>query len=380
MTTVLPLTLTLVVAAFIVGAAVSWLVRERAGVEQKMLSQFEALAHQVFSEERSAVEGAITPVKGEFERFSQAVASLQQATASDLGALRASLSQVTQLQTQLQEAVRTTNDTTGQLRTALQNPHTVGNWGEISLERIVELAGMTEHCDFDRQTGVRSSDGTGERPDLLVHLTGGLHIPVDAKASVTNYINAVHASAEVERTRFLDLSCRDLKARVTELRGRAYNRIDGYAGMTFLFVPNESMLSAALSREPAIVEEAARHHIVVCSPLLLLCYLQAFANGWRIQKQQENAEEVARRGKMLHDRLQAFFASLGKVGWYLNHTVEKFNTSVGKMDNLLVPGRELGRLLGINDELEPVNSVDTAVREVRYADEESPALGAVRAG
>ena len=353
--------------------------RERAGIEQKMLSQFQTIAQDALGhasrsflelastkigEERQAVQGVIAPVASEFERFSKAVSALQQATAHDLGALKASLSQVTQLQSQLQEAVRTTNDTTGQLRTALQNPHIVGSWGEIGLQRIVELAGMTEHCDFDRQTGVRASEGSSERPDLLVNLTGGLRIPLDAKASVRNYINAVEATSESERARFLDLSCRDLKARVTELRGRAYDRIGGYAGMTFLFVPNESMLSAALSREPDIIEEAARFHIVICSPLLLLCYLQAFANGWRIQKQQENAEEVARRGKLLHDRLQSFFTAIGKVGWYLNHTVEKYNASVAKMDNLLVPGRELGRLLGIRDELEPPSGVDTAIRQV----------------
>jgi|GEM_PF-3456769 len=363
--------------------------RERAGIEQKMLAQFQTVAQQTLGavstsflelattklgEERQAVQGVISPVQTEFAKFSEAVTALQQTNAHDLGALKSSLSQVAQMQTQLQEAVRTTNDTTGQLRTALQNPHIVGSWGEISLERIVELAGMTEHCDFDRQTGVRSSADTGERPDLLVNLTDGLRIPVDAKASVKNYINSVGASNDAERTHFLELSCRDLKSRVTELRNRAYDRIDGYAGMTFLFVPNESMLSCALSCEPGIIEEAARHHIVICSPLLLLCYLQAFANGWRIQKREENADEVARRGQMLHDRLVAFFASLGKVGKYLNHTVEKFNDSVGKMDSLLVPGRELSRLLGIRDELGPIDSVDTAVREVRFAEPEESQL------
>jgi DNA recombination protein RmuC len=217
-------------------------------------------------------------------------------------------------------------------------------------------------------------DGTGERPDLTVHLTGGLHIPVDAKASVVNYIRALSEADEEERKRFLKQSVLDLKGRVTELRGRGYDRIEGYAGMTFLFVPNESMLSSALAQEPTMIEDALRYGIVLCSPLLLLCYLRAFANGWRIQQQQENAEEVARRGRMLHDRLLKFFASLEKVGKSLNHTVEKFNDSVGKMDNLLVPGRELGKLLALNGDLRLVNSVDTTVREVRFAEAEDVLL------
>jgi DNA recombination protein RmuC len=110
--------------------------------------------------------------------------------------------------------------------------------------------------------------------------------------------------------------------------------------------------------------------------LLLLCYLRAFANGWRIQKQQENAEEVARRGRMLYDRLLSFFGTLGKVGKSLNHTVEKFNESVGKMDNLLVPGRELGKLLGLSGEVRGLNTIDTAIRDVRLgvAEDAAPAL------
>ncbi len=353
--------------------------RERTGIEQKMLGQFQSLAHQALGqasasflelaaaklgEERQAVRGVIAPVQTEFEKFSQAVAALQQSSSHDLGALKTSLSQVAQLQTQLQEAVRTTNDTTGQLRNALQNPRIAGNWGEISLDRIVELAGMTEHCDFDRQTGIRSSDGSGERPDLMIRLTGGLRIPVDAKTSATNYVRSVGEQDENERKRFLRRSALDLRSRITELRARAYDGIEGYAGMTILFVPNEAMVSSAFAQETGMMEEALRYGIVICSPLLLLCYLRAFANGWRLQKQQENAEEVARRGRMLYERLQSFFVVLAKVGKYLNHTVEKFNDGVAKMDTLLVPGRELGKLLSLNGELQVVNGIDTTARGV----------------
>ncbi len=416
-------TVFLAVAALLVGAAAAWFLREReisalyaelastrtrleaeresfererSGIEQKILAQFQDVAQSVLGnastafldlastklgQERAAADGSLTtrvaeikgviePVQAEFAKFSQAVSNLQTASAQDLGALKSSLSHVLEIQSQLREAVRTTNDATGQLRTALQNPRVAGNWGEISLDRIVELAGMTEHCDFERQTGVQSLDGSGERPDMFVNLTGGLRIPLDAKASVTNYIQAIAESNEGERTRLLEQSARDLKGRVTELRGRGYDRVPGYAGMTFLFVPNESMLSSALAREPGLIEEAARYRIVICSPLLLLCYLQAFANGWRIQKQQENAQEVAQRGKTLHERLQKFFISVGEIGKALDRTVDKFNDSVRKMDNVLVPGRELGRLLGLHGDLQPTSSIDTAVREVHFAEVE----------
>lgn len=335
------------------------------------------LASARLGEERQAMTGSLTtrveeikgvmaPVHDEFAKFTTAVNAMQANSAQDFGALKTSLDQVAQLQTSLREAVRTTNDATGQLRTALQNPRVAGNWGEISLDRIVELAGMNDHVDFERQTGMRSSEGTSERPDLTIHLTGGLQIPVDAKASTANYIKAVAETNEIERERLLKQSATDLRSRITELRGRLYDKTIGYAGMTILYVPNESMLSSALAQEPGMIEDALRHQIVICSPLLLLCYLRAFAHGWRLQQQQENAEEVARRGRMLHERMQTFFASLGKVGWYLNHTVEKFNIAVGKMDNLLVPGRELGKLLAITGELDAVDPVASVARDVRF--------------
>lgn len=311
------------------------------------------------------IKGVIAPVHDEFAKFTAAVNALQTNNAQDLGALKVSLQHVAALQSSLQEAVRTTNDTTGQLRNALQNPRIAGNWGEISLDRVVELAGMSDHVDFDRQTGMRSSEGSSERPDLTIHLTGGMRIPVDAKASTANYIKAVAETNESDRERLLKQSASDLRARITELRGRAYDKIDGFAGMIILYVPNESMLSSALAQDPGMIEDALRHQIVICSPLLLLCYLRAFAHGWRLQKQQENAEEVARRGRMLHDRLQSFFGALGKVGWYLNHTVEKFNIAVGKTDNLLVPGRELAKLLGLTADLEGVDPVVSVARDVR---------------
>lgn len=396
------------VAAFLLGAFLAWLWRsrdcdvlqrrlletqhasteaatqlaaERAGLNERLTAQFQSISQQTLAqasgtflelaaaklnEERQAVKSVVTPVAEEFEKFTRAVADLQKNSAADLGSLKTSLEQVTHLQAQLQDAVRTTNHATGELKTALQNPRVAGSWGEIALDRIVELAGMTEHCDFDRQMGVHSLDGTLERPDMIVNLTGGMRIPVDAKCSAVRYMQAAAETDSPERARLLKQSAGDLKGRITDLRARAYDRIDGYAGMTFLFVPNESMLSSALGHEPGLLEEAARHQIVICSPLLLLCYLKAFAGGWRIQKQQDNAQEVARRGKQLHDRLLKFFGTVGDVGRLLERTVNAFNESARKVDGLLVPGRELGKLLGVNGEFAPIDSIDTAVREISY--------------
>ncbi len=376
--------------ALFVGAALAWFFREpeiamlrtRAGalaqIEEKLRGQFALMAESALDNSTNRFLELATvrlePLHDEFAKFRASVDALKKNSAEDLGALKGSLEQVVRLQTSLQDAVRTTNDATGQLRNALQNPKVAGNWGEISLDRIIELGGMTEHCDFDRQSGMRSTDGTMERPDLTIHLTGGLNIPVDAKASAGNYVRAASAPNEEERKRLLKQSAADLRQRIVELRARAYDRIEGYAGMTFMYVPNESMLSSALAIDPAMIEDALRENIVIASPLLLLCYLRAFARGWSLQEHQEHADEIARRGKILHDRLQSFFEAVGKVGRHLNQTVDSFNGAVAKMNNLLVPGRELGKLLAATGDLNGVDGVATVAREVPLGNGSNGAL------
>lgn len=366
--------------ALFVGAVLAWFFREpeiamlrtRAGalaqIEEKLRGEFALMAESALDNSTNRFLELATvrlePLQDEFAKFRASVDALKKNSAEDLGALKGSLAEVVRLQSSLQDAVRMTNDATGQLRNALQNPKVAGNWGEISLDRIVELGGMTEHCDFDRQTGMRSTDGTMERPDLTIHLTGGLNIPVDAKASAANYIRAASAPNEDERKVLLKQSAADLRQRIVELCARAYDRIEGYAGMTFMYVPNESMLSSALATDPAMIEDALRENIVIASPLLLLCYLRAFARGWSLQEHQEHADEIARRGKILHDRLQSFFEAIGKVGRHLNQTVESFNGAVGKMNNLVVPGRELGKLLAATSDVNGVDGVATVARDV----------------
>jgi DNA recombination protein RmuC len=368
--------------ALFVGAALAWLFREpeiatlraRAGalaqIEEKLRGAFALMAESALDNSTNRFLELATvrlePLQDEFAKFRASVDALKKNSAEDLGSLKGSLAEVVRLQTSLQDAVSKTNDATGQLRNALQNPKVAGNWGEISLDRIIELGGMTEHCDFDRQAGMRSTDGTMERPDLTIHLTGGLNIPVDAKASAANYIRAASEPNEAERKHLLKQSAADLRQRILELRTRAYDRIEGYAGMTFMYVPNESMLSSALALDPAMIEDALRENIVIASPLLLLCYLRAFARGWSLQEHQEHADEIARRGKMLHDRLQGFFEAIGKVGRHLNQTVDSFNGAVGKMNNLLVPGRELGKLLAATSDVSGVDGVATVARDVPF--------------
>ncbi|MGZ3529811.1 MAG: DNA recombination protein RmuC [Vulcanimicrobiaceae bacterium] len=364
--------------------------RERGGVEQRMLGTFQQLANDVLTKsseqflglaeqrlgrERAATAGVLeknaerintllAPIKQDLERFSGAVETIEKQRATAFTELQQNVKIFGERQGELLQAISSTHLATERLSSALVNPKVAGSWGEISLEKIIELAGMTEHCDFNRQKQFSHEDGS-ERPDVIINLTDGLRIPVDAKVPLVRYQEACNVHDEAARRKLLQESATDLKGHVKTLIGRGYDRVDGYAGMTMLFVPVESMLTSALGAEPALLEYGAQHRIMICSPLLLLAYLQAFAHGWRMQKQRDNAERVALIGRRLYERMSKFASLFDDVGKHMDRAVRKYNETVGSFSVRLLPaGRDIASMLGENEKLEDVGAVDSLPRDM----------------
>jgi DNA recombination protein RmuC len=353
--------------------------RERAGLTEQMSSSFQKLAsdalkttseqflgfaEQRLGQEREKTDGTLktilSPIQEDLKRFNGAITSIEQQRLTAFGELRENVKIFGERQGELLAAISTTNTATDRLSTALSNPKVAGSWGEIALERLVELAGMTDHCDFDLQ-GTFSHEGGIERPDLVVSLTGGLRIPVDAKVPLTKYRAALEAAGLSDRERLLAESAADLKGHVRALMSRGYNKLTGYGGMTILFVPVESMLAQALSTDPYLLEFGAANRIMICSPLLFLAYLQAFAHGWRMQKQRDNVEKVAQIGKRLYDRMAKFAGMLAEVGTQLERTTGKYNAAVSSFTGRLIPsGRAMGEMLGAEDKLIDIETVQSA--------------------
>jgi DNA recombination protein RmuC len=228
--------------------------RERSGVEQKMLGTFQQLANDILSksseqflglaqqrlgQERTATVGALeknaeqintllAPIKLDLERFSGAVETIEKQRATAFTELQQNVKIFGERQGELLQAISTTHRATERLSSALVNPKVAGSWGEISLEKIIELAGMTEHCDFNRQRQFSHEDGI-ERPDVIVNLTGGLRIPVDAKVPLVRYQEACNVSDDAARRKLLQESAADLKGHAKALISRGYDRVDGYA-------------------------------------------------------------------------------------------------------------------------------------------------------
>ncbi|HEX4108209.1 MAG TPA: DNA recombination protein RmuC [Solirubrobacteraceae bacterium] len=254
---------------------------------------------------------------------------------------------------------------TGRLSEALRRPGMRGRWGELTLRNVVESAGLAEHVDFDEQAHLGGEDGAGARPDMLVHLPGGGHLIVDAKVPLDAHLDASAARGPDEIARALDRHVHSVRARVRELAGRAYwTRVRGSPEMVVMFIPSEAAFAAAASRDPGLLEDAARQRVVIATPATMLALLQVVALGWREAALSEHAERVRELAHELIGRLGAVGNHLAREGRALEAAVQAHNSAVGSFESrLLVSARRMGDL-GVADAagLEAPPGVASAVR------------------
>ena len=256
---------------------------------------------------------------------------------------------------------------TGALVAALRQPHTRGRWGELQLRRVVELAGMTAHCDFVEQASVSTGDGL-LRPDLLVQLPGGREVIVDAKAPLHAFLDAYEARDETTRTSALATHARLLREHVRRLSAKAYwDQFETAPDFVFLFLPGEHFWNAALEADPALLEEGARQSVLVATPTTLIALLRAVAYGWQQERVAEDARAVAQLGRELHRRLETFAEHLGKLGARLRGAVGAYNDAVGSFEHRVLPGaRRLAEhgVVSAERELAELERVEPTVREL----------------
>jgi DNA recombination protein RmuC len=266
-------------------------------------------------------------------------------------------------------------DQTQQLASALRTPNVRGRWGEVQLKRVVELAGMTEHCDFETQVSTLAEDGDGDarrmRPDLVVRLPGDRCVIVDAKAPLLAYLDAAACADERERTRLLRAHAGHLRMHVESLSRRAYWEQLG-AGTTpefvVLFLPGEAFFSAALEHDPALLDESAARGVILATPTTLIALLRAVAFGWREARMADGAREISALGAALYDRLATLGGHMTELGTSLDRAVSSYNRAVGSLEGrVLVAARRFRELGAAADrrELEVLEPVGTRARGVQ---------------
>jgi DNA recombination protein RmuC len=256
---------------------------------------------------------------------------------------------------------------TQSLSTALRRPQVRGRWGELHLRRAVEVAGLVDRCDFEEQVHLRGDADSAQRPDLVIRLAGGRSVVVDAKVPLDAFLDATAADdSPDERDTHLARHARQLRQHVELLGSKRYWRaLRETPEFVVLFLPAESFLSAALEADGSLLEHAAARGVVLASPTTLIALLRTVAHGWRHESLADQAREIHRVGRDLHERLGTMSGHLGKLGRSLDTAVAAYNQTVGSWESrVLVAARRFEELDVTDDRLEEARTLPSTVRPV----------------
>lgn len=341
---------------------------------RKNNESFLELASVKLGQKEQAVEHLVAPLK---ESLQKVDGKLQELEVARKGAYSSLAEQVRQL-TETQKELRSE---TGNLVSALRDrPNVRGRWGEIQLRRVVEMAGMIEHCDFETQAHVATEDGR-LRPDLIVQLPGGKKVVVDAKMAGQAYLESLSCQDDESRLVKLREHARQVRDHVTKLSAKSYwSQFDQTPEFVILFIPGETFLSAALEQDPALIEDGVNQQVIIATPTTLIALLRAVSYGWRQETIAESARAVSDLGRELYTRLATLTEHFAKVGRGLETAVRSYNETVGSLETRVLPSARKFKEHGISPagELAPLNVVDRSVRPVSAA-ELSPELPAADA-
>jgi DNA recombination protein RmuC len=326
------------------------------------LEKFQESARVDLTKRQETIFEMVKPVKESLERVDSKIQELEKSRAK----ADESLSQQVQNLLLTQRELRTE---TSNLVNALRAPQGRGRWGEIQLKRVVEMAGMIEHCDFSQQTNVNAGDEGRLRPDLIVRLPGKKNIVVDAKTPLLAYLDAIQAtSPEVRQAKLIEHS-KQVRKHIEQLARKSYwDQFQPAPEFVVLFLPNESMFSAALEHDAMLIELGVAQNVIVSTPTTLIALLRAVAYGWRQEKLAENAKVIGELGKEVYKRLADMSSHMSKLGRSLESAVGSYNNAVGSLETrVLVTARKFKELesTGMNVELESVNPVEQQPRALQ---------------
>ncbi|USO01447.1 MAG: DNA recombination protein RmuC [Alphaproteobacteria bacterium] len=326
------------------------------------LEQYTTQATGTLAHKEQAIQHLVDPIK---QSLTTMAAKLEELEKSRVGAYEGLKQQVASL-IETQQDLR---KETVHLSTALKSPNIRGRWGEIQLKRVVELAGLSEHCDFHEQTHISTEDGT-LRPDMVVHLPGKKSLIIDAKVPLNSYLEGLECQKPSERTVKFTEHARSLRNHINALGRKAYwqhNTTTITPDFTVLFLPGDTFLSTALEYDPRLIEDSIQKQVIIATPGTLIALLHGVAYSWRQEALSDNAKRIAQLGSELYKRMGDMTSHFQKVGTSLDSAVNAYNRTIGSLETRVMPSaRKFKELQVISDTYEisslaPVDKISRAL-------------------
>jgi DNA recombination protein RmuC len=329
--------------------------------DQRMRETFQSIASQALNDNRTSF---FDLAKTSFEAYRQPLTDTLKRVDQRLGDVE---KERIESYARLSEQIIALGSSATTLAHALRTPAVRGRWGEMQLRRVVEMAGMLQRCDFDEQPGLFSDNGR-LRPDLIVHLPGGKQIVVDAKAPLEQFLEAQTTTDEASRATRLQGHARQVRDHMDRLAAKAYwDQLGNSPEMVVMFLPGESLFSAALQHDLTLIEHGLQQRVLLASPLTLIALLTTVAHSWRQEALTENYREVARLGKEFYERLATFADRFDEVRKRLDGAVQAYNEAAGSFESrILVSARRLRELeVTTADELRPADPIERVPRVLK---------------
>ncbi len=330
------------------------------GTSESFLKRAREVFEQQQKESRAGIKGLVEPIDAKLKEYQEKLAEMEKDRREGQGRLDQHIRQVV-------ESTGTLRETTDGLVNALRyQAKTRGRWGEHQLRRVLEMAGMLEHVDYELEVTVRQDNGR-QRPDAVLTMPGGRTIVIDAKTPMSAYLDALEAETDEDTERLLHDHARQLREHARSLGSKSYwNLFSDTPDFVVMFIPGDNFYAAAVERDPALFDDAYRQHVIIATPTTLLALAKAIAYGWRQEQASRNARQVLQIGEDLYKRLESLGDRLGKLSSALDRAVRAHNEFVGSFENRALPGARRLRSLEVGQkDIESPGGVETAIRVPR---------------
>jgi len=317
-------------------------------------------------EHQASMDGLIKPLDEALKKYEVQIHAIEVKRKQDYTSLDEQIKMLASTHQQLQRE-------TSSLVTALRKPQVSGSWGQLSLKRAAELAGMAAYCDFFEQISVSTETGR-QRPDMIVRLPNGREIVVDAKAPVDAYMNAISKSSEEERQKALTNYVNQVRTHMNTLGSKSYwDQFPKSPEMVVMYLPGESFFSAALEHDHKLIEDSSMKKVILATPTTFIALLKAVAYGWQQEQITKNAYQISILGKELYERISTLAKHFESVGSNLEKAIGAYNKAVGSIEARVLPSVRKFRELGVAtaEEIPVLEQIDQTPRNLNPLSEES---------